>query len=64
MLQREPALNPDHVRHLLLTSARDPGSKARNSVFGAGLADAYGALVAENPPLAEAAPVERLSTRR
>ncbi len=63
MLQREPTLSPDKARDILMTTARDLGPKGRDPLFGAGLADAYGAVMAEKPPVASAAPqVERLST--
>ena len=47
-----------------MATAKDLGPKGRDSVFGAGLADAYGALTAEPAPVAAAVPlpVERAST--
>jgi len=67
MLQREPALSPDKARDILMATAKDLGPKGRDPLFGAGLADAYGAVMAETPaekpPVASAAPpVERVST--
>jgi subtilisin family serine protease len=56
MLQRQPGLTPDRVRDILLETAKDLGPKGRDPLFGAGLADAYGAVTAEKPPLASAAP--------
>jgi len=62
MLQREPTLSPDKVRQILLATANDLGPRGRDSLFGAGMADAYRALAAERPPVAQARPVERVST--
>ncbi|HEX5210930.1 MAG TPA: S8 family serine peptidase [Pseudolabrys sp.] len=63
MLERRPDLSPDNVRDLLLATAKDLGPKGRDIMFGAGLADAYGALMAEAAPLTAAAPrpIERVS---
>jgi subtilisin family serine protease len=67
MLQREPALSPDKARDILMATAKDLGPKGRDPLFGAGLADAYGAVMAETPaekpPVVSATPpVERVST--
>ena len=64
MLERKGDLTPDKVRDILLATAKDLGPKGRDVMFGAGLADAYGALMAEDAPMAAAAPrpVERAST--
>jgi len=64
MLERKDNLTPDKVRAIMLTTAKDLGPKGRDSMFGAGLADAYGALIAEGAPLTASAPrpVERVST--
>jgi subtilase family protein/fervidolysin-like protein len=45
LLARNPHLTPDAVRSVLVASARDLGPKGRDDRFGAGLADAYKALV-------------------
>jgi subtilisin family serine protease len=55
LLQREPTLSPDRLRHLLQATAKDLGPKGRDSEFGAGLVDAYAALRAEPAPVAGAA---------
>jgi subtilisin family serine protease len=47
MLQHKPDLKPDQLRALLMATAKDLGPKGRDSLFGAGLADAYAALTAE-----------------
>lgn len=64
MLQRKPELTPDKVRILLRASAKDLGPKGPDAMFGAGLADAYGALTTEYPPVTAANPrrIERVST--
>jgi subtilisin family serine protease len=63
MLERKGSLTPDKVRDILLATAKDLGPKGRDVMFGAGLADAYGALMAEETPMAAMArPVERAST--
>jgi subtilisin family serine protease len=63
MLQRKPGLTPDQMRSILRATARDLGPKGPDVMYGAGLANAYGALVAETaPPLAAGSrPVERAS---
>src|ERR1035437_411223 len=63
MLERKGDLTPDKARDILLTTAKDLGPKGRDIMFGAGLADAYSALMAEEPPMAAMPrPVERAST--
>jgi hypothetical protein len=46
MLERNPALKADELRALLMKTARDLGSPGRDDLFGAGEADAYGAIEA------------------
>ena len=63
MLERRGGLTPDKVRDILLATAKDLGPKGRDIMFGAGLADAYGALMAEETPMAAMPrPVERANT--
>lgn len=64
MLERKSDLTPDRVRGILLKTAQDLGPKGRDALFGAGLADAYGALTGEDTPVATRVPlpVERVST--
>jgi subtilisin family serine protease len=45
VLEREPSLTPDSVRRVLLSTAHDLGATGRDKDFGAGIADAYDALV-------------------
>ncbi|MGZ5841956.1 MAG: S8 family serine peptidase, partial [Xanthobacteraceae bacterium] len=60
LLQRDPALTPDKARAILMATAKDLGAKGRDPEFGAGLADAYGAVMAEKAP-AEKAPMASAS---
>ena len=46
MLERNPALKPGDLRVALMASARDLGTPGRDDLFGAGEADAYGAVMA------------------
>ena len=46
MIARNPRLTPEQVRAALTTTARDLGPKGRDDMFGAGLADAYKAVLA------------------
>ena len=64
MLERDGDLTPDRLRDIMMETAKDLGPKGRDIMFGAGLADAYGALMAEPAPVTAAAPrpVERAST--
>ena len=64
MLERKSDLTPVQVRAILQSTAKDLGPKGRDIMFGAGLADAYGALMASSVPVTAAAPrpVERAST--
>jgi subtilisin family serine protease len=45
MLQYKGTLSPDQVRDTLLATAKDLGPPGRDDDFGAGLTDAYGALM-------------------
>lgn len=65
MLARDDKLTPAQVRGILTRTAKDIGPKGRDSLFGAGLADAFGAVNRETPPLAANGarqPIERVST--
>ncbi len=67
MLERTPGMTPDQARGVLLATAKDLGAPGHDPMFGAGLADAYGALTAKEAPVAAAtapAPVERASGAR
>jgi subtilisin family serine protease len=60
MIQR----TPDQARSILRATAKDLGPKGPDVMFGAGLADAYGALTAELAPRTSSGPrpIERVST--
>ncbi len=45
LLQRRPALKADAVRTILTATARDLGNPGRDDVYGAGLVDAYQAVM-------------------
>ena len=64
MLQRKPDLTPDKVKAILRATAEVLGPKGPDAMFGAGLADAYGAITADVASVAAAGrrPVERVST--
>ena len=49
LLQRKPDLAPQNVRKTLMSTARDLGPKGFDSQFGAGLVDAYKALISLQP---------------
>ena len=55
ILERQPQLDPDAVKKVLLTTARDLGPKGRDDQFGAGLADAYQALMSVETKSADTA---------
>ncbi|MBI1205615.1 MAG: S8 family serine peptidase [Rhodopseudomonas sp.] len=65
MLARDGKLTPAQVRRILTTTAQDIGPKGRDSLFGAGLADAFGAVSSETAAVASDGtrqPIERVST--
>jgi subtilisin family serine protease len=54
VLQRAPGLSPDALRDVLLKTAKDLGPVGKDPEFGAGLVDAYQAIMAVQPPSAAA----------
>jgi subtilisin family serine protease len=46
VLQRAPGLTPDALRKILESTARDLGPNGKDPEFGAGLVDAYQAIMA------------------
>mgnify|MGYP001168833764 CR=1 FL=1 len=65
MLERNPGLNPDAVRRALVSTARDLGAPGIDPLFGAGLVDAYQAVLSVMPaaPAADAAPATAGASR-
>jgi subtilisin family serine protease len=67
LLERDPTLDPDAVREILQSSAKDLGPKGRDDDFGWGLVDPYRALKAleaRSGPMALTPPTtQRASTR-
>jgi hypothetical protein len=68
MLERNPNLTPDAVRRALVSTARDLGTPGMDPLFGAGLVDAYQAIMSVTPvapavaaPAASAATTETVS---
>lgn len=54
MLERRPDLTPDAVRKVLLSTAKDLGPRGKDDQFGAGLADAFTAIMVNEPKRFEA----------
>jgi len=46
VLQRAPGLTPDAVRDILVSTAKDLGPRGKDAEYGAGLVDAYQAIMA------------------
>ncbi len=59
MLERNAGLTPEAVRRALVSTARDLGAPGVDPQFGAGLVDAYQAVMSVAPaaPAADATPV-------
>jgi hypothetical protein len=63
VLERKPELSPRAVREVLTSTARDLGPRGKDDQFGAGLADAYQAVVVLGGETAAAPSVRPASTR-
>lgn len=61
MLEAKADLTPDQVRTILMATAHDLGPKGRDSLYGAGLADAFRAVSGEDAVAANGS-VKRVST--
>lgn len=55
LIDRNPSLTPDAVRAILMRTAKHLASRGRDDGYGAGLVDAYGALLALAPATAQTA---------
>lgn len=63
MLERNPGLTPDAVRRALVSTARDLGAPGIDPLFGAGLVDAYQAVLSVAPAAeVNAAPAATVGT--
>jgi len=63
ILQRAPGLSPDAVRNILQSTARDLGPVGKDPEYGAGLVDAYQAIMAvQANTTAEATPTSQAET--
>ena len=49
LIERRRSLNPVMIERTLVSTARDLGSRGRDEQFGAGLTDAYGAILTVEP---------------
>jgi subtilisin family serine protease len=56
ILERRPKLLPDAAKRILLSTAKDLGPKGRDDQFGAGLVDAYQAIMSLEPKSATTEP--------
>jgi hypothetical protein len=59
MLERKPTLQPDAIKRILMTTAHSLSPKGPNDQFGAGLIDAYGAILSLEPNAATTSPAVR-----
>jgi len=63
IIQRAPGLSPDAVRNILQSTAKDLGPIGKDPEFGAGLVDAYKAIMAvQASATAEATPTPQAGT--
>ena len=53
LLERDPTLTPDAVQAILMRTAKDLGPAGRDDQYGAGLVDAYEAVMTQAPATAE-----------
>jgi subtilisin family serine protease len=53
LIARNPGLTPDAVQSVLMKTAKDLGPKGRDDEFGAGLVDAYEAVLTQAPATAD-----------
>jgi subtilisin family serine protease len=53
LIARNPGLTPDALQSILMKTAKDLGPQGRDDEFGAGLVDAYEALLTQAPATAD-----------
>jgi hypothetical protein len=53
LIARNPSLTPETLQSILMKTAKDLGPKGRDDEFGAGLVDAYEALLTQAPATAD-----------
>jgi subtilisin family serine protease len=53
LIARNPRLTPEAVQSILMKTAKDLGPAGRDDEFGAGLVDAYEALLTQAPATAD-----------
>ena len=53
LIDRNPSLTPDQIQAILMRTAHDLGAKGRDDEYGAGLVDAYEALLSQAPATAD-----------
>ncbi len=58
LIQRNPRLTPDALAAALAQTAKDLGPKGRDDEFGAGLVDAYEAVLSQAPAIAQRGPLQ------
>jgi Subtilase family len=63
LIQLRPRLTPDEIRKVLQSTALDLGPKGIDDQFGAGLADAQGAVLSLGVAEARAAPASVFAER-
>lgn len=59
ILEHKPTLQPDAIKRILMTTAHNLGPKGRDDEFGAGLIDAYRAVLSLEPNAATTSPAMR-----
>ena len=64
MIQRAPGLTPDSLRQILESTAKDLGPAGKDPEFGAGLVDAYGAIMALPVSATASAAPEEISAQQ
>jgi hypothetical protein len=61
ILERKPDLSPDALRGILISTAKDIGARGRDPEFGAGLVDAYQAILSLDASISGGPPAGHVS---